>query len=487
MPRRRPASLVLALDLGSSSVRSALFADTGARVAATITSRHYSIRYSAAGAAELNPNVLLHCARACMAESLRSRSSSRRLSRIPIIAAAGSAFWHALLGVDRHDRSVTPIFTWADLRGAVDAAQLRRELDERLVQVNTGCMLRAQFWPAKLRWLRRTNRALFRRVARWRSPASWIFDNIFGVGSPSHSMASATGLYNLDAERWDDEMIDRCGIRLQQLDTIGDADRSTKRLREFRDATIFTAIGDGAASNIGSGADRRGTVAINYGTSGAVRMIRSKTAARKHTVPFGLFQYVVDARRVVIGGAISNAGNLRQWCVRELHVPNEQQALSRAAAADNPLVVLPFLVGERSPDWPENLHGTFTGLTQTTTATDLLRASETSTFYRLADIIDQIAQKHASITEVIVSGGILHSTASLHILADSLGRDIRISRELESSLRGAVVYSLQALGHNVGPLAPGKLVRHNRALAAKHRKRRTDQRALQSLLERAQS
>jgi gluconokinase len=409
------------------------------------------------------------------------------LSRIPIIAAAGSAFWHALLGVDRHNRPVTPVFTWADSRAAVDAAKLRRELDERHVQANTGCMLRAQFWPAKLRWLKRTNRALFRQVAQWRSPASWIFDNIFGVGRSSHSMASATGLYNLNAERWDGEMIDRCGIRLQQLDTIGDADRSTKRLREFRDATIFTAIGDGAASNIGSGADRQGSAAINYGTSGAVRVITSKAAARKRAVPFGLFQYVVDANRVVIGGAISNAGNLRQWCVRELHLPDERQALSRTAAAEDSLVVLPFLVGERSPDWPENLHGTFARLAQTTTATDLLRASETSTFYRLADIFGQIARQPASVTEVIVSGGILHSTAALHILADCLGRNIRISRELESSLRGAVVYSLQASGHDVPSLTPGKVVRHSRALAAKHRKRRADQRALQALLERAQS
>lgn len=485
MQHPRPRGLVFAIDLGSSSVRSALFTETGTRLAATLASRHYSIRYSADGAAELDPNVLLRCVRASMAETLRWRSSSARLSRTPIIAAAGSSFWHALFGVDQSDRPITPVFTWADSRSIADAAQLRRELDERHVQITTGCMLRAQFWPAKLRWLQRTNRALFRHVARWRSPGSWIFDNIFGVGNSSHSMASATGLYNLDAERWDDEMIDRCGIRLQQLDAIGEVDRSTKRLRDFRDATIFAAIGDGAASNIGSGADQRGTAAINYGTSAAVRIIRSKTAARKQKVPFGLFQYVVDAQRVVNGGAISNAGNLRQWCARELRVSDEQQALSRTAAAEDSLVVLPFLVRERSPD-PENLYGTFSGISQTTTANDLLRASETSTFYRLAEILDQIAQQ-TSVIEVIVSGGILQSSASLRILADSLGRDIRLSRELESSLRGAAVSALQALGRKVAPLAAGKLIRHDRALARRHRQRRSDQRTLQLLLESAPS
>ena len=82
-----------------------------------------------------------------------------------------------------------------------DAARLREQLDERVIQERTGCMLRASFWPAKLLWLRRTQPKLFRRVARWVSPAEWIFEEIFGVRACSHSMASGTGLYNFAGKR----------------------------------------------------------------------------------------------------------------------------------------------------------------------------------------------------------------------------------------------------------------------------------------------
>ncbi|MBA3883362.1 MAG: hypothetical protein H0X73_11780 [Chthoniobacterales bacterium] len=485
MAARRPRSLVFAIDIGSSSVRTALFTQSGARLPATFANRRYAIRYSPEGAAELDPMVLLRAARACTRETLLARSRSTALNPLPITAGSGSAFWHALLGVDQRNRPITPVFTWADSRSARDAADLRRKIDERDVQTATGCMLRAQFWPAKLRWLRRTNRSLFRQAARWTAPACWIFDDVFGVGDSSHSMASASGMYNLASQDWDEGITDLCDLHSDKLDTIRDSAVSAKRRLEFRDARIFTAIGDGAASNLGSGTDRQGVVAISFGTSGAVRMLRSRAAALAQQLPFGLFQYVVDARRLVIGGAISNAGNLREWCVREFHLPHEQQALSRTAAAHDTLIVLPFLVSERAPDWPETLRGTIMAVTQTTTAADLLRASVTSSFYRLAEILELMVPKPRLVKEVIVSGGILHSMPSLHILADCLARDIRISRELESSLRGAAIYALQALGHTVAPLPAGKLLRHDRALAKKHRQRRTDQRRLQSLLQQA--
>lgn len=483
MNQRRPKSLVLALDLGSSSVRTALFGQDGVRLADTLASRSYAIAYSADGAAELDPAVLLRATRLCITETLRARAASRALAEVPIIAVSGSGFWHGLLGLDRHGCAVTPVFTWADSRSKRDASQLRGELGERAIQLRTGCMLRAQFWPAKLRWLRRTERQLFHRVTEWTSPASWIFGELFGVSESSHSMASATGLYNLREQTWDREMCRLCGVRAEQLGAISDLGIAPKGIGGSPETAIFTAIGDGAASNLGSGADGPGSFAINLGTSGAVRVVMDM---RRHDLPRGLFQYVVDSQRVVIGGAISNAGNLHQWCERELRLPDGhgEQALSRTAAAADRLVALPFWVDERAPTWPENTHGTITGVTPTTTAADLMRATTTSTFYRLAAILDALAHLSA-VKQIIVSGGILHSAAALHILADCVGRDIQVCRELESSLRGAAIHALEQLGQTPAPLRAGRMVRHDRALAAKHRYRRHRQEALEDLFESA--
>ncbi|MEY2480764.1 MAG: gluconokinase [Verrucomicrobiota bacterium] len=466
------------MDIGTSSTRSALFDERGNRIAATSASEKYAARYTVDGGAELKPETLRRAAESCLRQTLAARTRSTLLRRVPIAVISGSGFWHSLLGLDNRGRPITPIFTWADARCADDAHQLREKFSEQKIHARTGCMLRASFWPAKLVWLRRTKPRLFSRVARWASPADWIFAQMFGATGSSQSMASATGLYNLKTRTWDEELCQYCRVDVDLLSEITDRSVSSSRIRkEFRDAQIFTAIGDGAASNLGSGASGGNRVAINIGTSGAVRMIKPR--GNRH-VPFGLFRYVVDDAREVVGGAISNAGNLRAWGLRELRV--DKIDMSRAGAATDPLTVLPFWVSERAPTWPEHLPGVITGLTQAARAPQILRAIVTSTYYRLADILELMETTAGRAREIIVSGGVAHSPASLRLLADALGRNLTICEELEASLRGAAMHGLERFGRALPSTAKGKTIQHDRALAAQHRQRRQRQNALEKLL-----
>ncbi|MDQ3118169.1 MAG: FGGY family carbohydrate kinase [Verrucomicrobiota bacterium] len=475
---RSAKALVLAMDIGSSSLRTALFNERGAPLPRSDASRKYSIDYTPEGGAELSPFVLRAAAKRCVAGTLRTRNS-----RPPVTTIAASAFWHGLLGLDQRGAPVTPVFMWADARSASDAAGLRSELPERRWQFRTGCMLRAPYWAAKLRWLRRTNPALFRRVKTWISPAAWIFRELFGVSLTSHSMASGTGLYNLKTRAWDTQLLASCHVRLDQLGEISDSASAQTGARE---AKVFAAIGDGAASNLGSGADSAGKIALNIGTSAAVRTMLRASDAGASRLPAGLFRYVIDEEHFLVGGAVSNGGNLRQWCRRELQLRGHdaaEKALSRVMAANDPLTVLPFWVNERAPSWPEDLRGTISGLTPATSAADIFRGATTSVCYRLAQILEAVeSMKGRAPDEIIVSGGVLRSPAALAILADSLGRDIRVCRELESSLRGAAIYALRKLGYQPRPLPPGRLVRHRPRLAERHRLRRAQQVALERRL-----
>jgi gluconokinase len=223
MPRRRAEFLILALDVGSSSTRCALFDERGLPIAGTSARAEYSIRYRADGGAELSALQLHRAVLRCVRETLRNRRGSPALRDVPVAAIVGCGFWHSLLGVDRAGEPVTPIYMWADARSAVDAAQLREELGEREVQLRTGCMLRAPYWPAKLRWLRRTQAPLFSRTRRWVSPAQWLFRQLFGAEGTSHSMASGTGLYSLNDGSWHEQLCAACGVNVEQLGIVSDA------------------------------------------------------------------------------------------------------------------------------------------------------------------------------------------------------------------------------------------------------------------------
>jgi len=288
-------------------------------------------------------------------------------------------------------------------------------------------------------------------------------------------MASATGLYHLARRDWDDELLEACRLTRAQVGEFDDVVPS-------RGSKIFPAIGDGAAGNLGSGATRAGLVAINGGTSAAVRSV-APVGAR---LPFGLFQFVIDPKRTMRGGAVSNAGNLRAWARRELRLPNDDREIERilstaSSRADN-LTILPFWATERAPTWPENLSGTILGLSQTTTAADILTAALEAVFYRLADILEMLERSVGQATKIIVSGGILQSPASLQLLADSLGRDLEVCNDQEASLRGAAIYALEQLGQKIPPLRFERRIRHNRARSRHAAEQRARQKALETLL-----
>jgi len=296
-------------------------------------------------------------------------------------------------------------------------------------------------------------------------------------------MASGTGLFNLETRQWDDKICRALQLSRKKLPRLAPAPViATSKSMPLKSVAIIM-IGDGAAGNLGSGASTKGVVAINVGTSAAIRVISS--AKRGRLAP-GLFRYVLDDQRFVVGGAISNAGNLREWALREFRIGKNSRAahesFSRNAAARDSMVLLPFWVDERSPTWPDDLRGVISGLNQTVTAIEMMRSLATASFYRLAQILEIMRATDQAGSRIIVSGGILRSPQAIRLLADSLGCDVEISRVQEASLRGAAIFALQQQGIRPRALRAGRLVKQNRALAKLHADRRAKQEALEKRL-----
>ena len=452
--------LVLAIDLGTSSTRTAFFDAEGRRLTHTTAQHTYPLITSADGMAELEPGALLGAVKMCIAESLRLRRGDPALTSLSIAGIGVSCFWHSMIGCNAKGEAVTRVITWADSRCREDAAELRKKLDEKETHTRTGCMLRASFWPAKMKWFQRAEERLHARVSQWMSPAEWLQFQLAGGANCAIGMATGTGLFNPTTLTWDPAMLKLVGLTEKQLRPLSDEPTIVtgplaQEYPELKNVRWFPGIGDGAASNLGSGATKPGLAAINVGTSAAIRVMREGKEAR---APFGLFCYRVDARRTLVGGAVSNAGNLRAWCMRELRLTDGPEIETALAARPEPthgLVVLPFWTAERAPTWNEDATGAIHGIRQSTTALDMLQAITEATYHRIARISDLLCADEKSAPKIIVSGGIQKSASALQRLANVLGQTLYPNDEPEASLRGAAVYALEKLGY---PIPQSKLV-----------------------------
>ena len=462
--------LVLAVDIGTSHVRAAVFDGGGNPVAGSRVSLPVRILTAAQGRATVEPDELS----TTVGEAVTRAATG--YGPAGIRAVGGSCMWHSLIGVDAAGRPSTPVLTWADTRSAPDAGNLRTEIDEPQVHAATGCMLRPSFWPAKLRWLARTHPREFSSTRRWMGAAEWLWGQLGAGRHSSSSMASGTGLFELRAPTWHEPLLERCGIGPDRLPAVSEEPRAGR----IGSGRWFPAIGAGAASNLGSGATGAGRAAINFGTTAAFRIVSGDPGAAP---PLGLFAYRLDLDRYVVGGATSNAGNLRAWCRKQLGLPDEatvEAAMARRPLPDHGLTVLPYWNGERAPRWRESVWGAVVGIGQSTTALDILQAITEAAYSRIAEIADLVVGNEP--VEIVVSGGGCRSRAELQRLANVLGRPVLAAGEREASLRGAAIFALERLGRVVPPPPLGELLEPDAVAVARYAEFRRDQAELDARL-----
>jgi gluconokinase len=440
-------SLLLSIDVGTSGVRAALFDERGHEVPGAQV-RSHRILPPVSDFAELDADTLVDE----VVKTLDDLITYHFHAAAQIDFITISAFWHSLIGIDADGQATTPLLTWADIRAATFAKNLRGKFDEPEIHRRTGCRFHPSYWPAKLLWLKQENTEKFQATRYWLGFAEYLCLRLFGETSMTISMASATGLFNQRMCDWDWNFVEALSISPDTLPEI--KSRTSLRLTDsfqFRwpalaEARLVTVVGDGAANNIGAGCGTKDKIALMAGTSGAMRV--AFEGEPPDELSPALWCYRVSELRVVIGGALSNGGGLVKWLTESLNV--DAASLQKQLAALEPdthgLTILPFWSGERSPGWPADARGTIFGLRQQTTPVEIMRATLESIAYRFALIaraLDQIAPGAA----IFASGNALRSSPVwLQIMADVLGRPLMFGGTAEASIRGAALLALEAVG-----------------------------------------
>jgi gluconokinase len=450
----------LGVDLGTGSARAFLFDTTGRRCGGVRL--RYTWRLSNDGAVEVDADTVVEVTFEAMDGALAHLPSSGRIT-----AVGFSTLWHTLLGVDGAGSAVTPVIGWNDTRATDAARALRARLDQRQVHQRTGAMLHPSYPPARIAWLRTTQPGLFSRVERWMSLPEYLWLRLTGAHVADVSIAAGSGLLNRHLREWDEEVCEAAGISAHQLGRIA-ADRATMvpghevpltggsgvappggaRWPQLRDATWRMPVGDGACANVGSGCTDARCIALSIGTSAAMRVI---LRAGEAAIPAGLWSYRLDADTALLGGAISNGGVVRSWMRSLLKLPDDDVELDTLLSARPPaahgLDMLPFLAGERTPDWPLHATAVIAGMRAATSPLDLLQAGLESVAYRLLLVRRLIADAAPSAATIIASGGaIRQSPYWAQLLTDVFGEPVRVAADAETSSRGAALLALRAAG-----------------------------------------
>jgi gluconokinase len=449
---------VLALDLGTSSVRALLFDRRGRALPDAIARRPTRLEVDDDGRAELDPEAVLAAVGDCLDEL-----SERGQLRDGVSDVAMSCAWHSVIAADAQGRPLTGALTWADTRAAGLVGELHRRGDPSRLQAATGAAPHTTYWTVKIPWLARNLRPA---PARYLGLAEYVTGALLGESGSSISQASGTGLLELASMRWHPEALELAGVDERALPALlapGWSGRlqgePARRWPALADATWHPPVGDGAASNVGAGCVTPDRAAINVGTSAAVRAIHQEPAPLNRA----LWRYRVDERRLITGAAFSGAGNLYAWAREVLALPSDQEteaALATVPPGADGVVVMPYHAGSRAPLDLAAGSGAIAGLSLATTAVEIVAATLEAICFQLAEGVEALEPSlgaRPGSMEVVASGGaVVASRWWQQTLANVLDRPLRVVDEPEASARGAALLALgQApepqAGHVVDP------------------------------------
>ncbi len=451
---------MIGLDIGTTGAKAVALDPDGKELSRARVS--YATMIPAPGWAEQDPDAVVDAS----LQAVRQCVDALGKHRARVAGISLSSAWHSLILLRKQGprfAAATSSITWADLRATEQTQVLKTQLDPLDVYMRTGCPLHPMYWPAKIRWLEDTlNKGITRRPAqaaniRFVSIKEYLLYRLFGVFVVDKSVASGTGLFNLESSSWDETLMEALNVEPVSLSEVVPTTHVLTGLdREAADAMglsastpVVVGSGDGALSSLGVGGMEEGVFTVMVGGSGAVRTA-SKAPLRDRKMR--TYCYHLTEGYYLPGGAINNGAIALEWYGREFlglqsgGLRNIDALLERVPAGSGGLLFLPFMAGERSPSWNPHMRGIIQGLDLSHTPYHVFRALAEGICFRLKTVFEALSEVAGAPSEVRVSSGLMSSFGFRQMMCDVLGVELSIPATEENSAAGAALLGFVALG-----------------------------------------
>lgn len=445
---------LIGCDIGTSGTKTVLF-DLNGRTVASAT-REYPLYTPFNGWAEQDPRDWWEATKM----GIREVIAEAAVDPAEIRGIGLSGQMHGLVMLDKNDEIIRPSIIWCDQRTGEEAAKLTDLVGyDKLISITANPAMTG-FTASKILWVKNHEPENFERCAKIMLPKDYIRYMLTGEFATEVSDASGMQLLDVPNRCWSDHVLDKIGIRRDQLGRVYESQEVTGRVTASAAAEtglaagtiVVGGAGDQAAGGVGNGIVREGVISATIGTSGVVFAhtdnISIDPKGRVHT----LCHAVPGTWHIM--GVTQGAGLSFKWlrdnffgaeCATADLLDRPANAVMDELAATVPagargLIYLPYLMGERTPHLDPDARGVFFGLNAMHTKKDMLRAVMEGVIFSLCDCMDIIRDMTGSAPETVyASGGGGNSTLWRQMMADAFGMDIARNNSKEGGALGVAI------------------------------------------------
>jgi glycerol kinase len=447
---------ILALDQGTTSSRAILF-DRDGRIAG-VAQREFRQIFPRAGWVEHDPQEIWTSQIGVAVEALAA--ASLQPSDVAAIGITNqretTILWDRETG-----QPVANAIVWQDRRTADACDRLRAEGAEDLVRAKTGLVIDAYFSGTKVAWLLDNVPGARERAEKGKlafgTVDTWLLWQLTGGGlhvtDPSN--ASRTMLYDIRAQRWDDELLRLLRIPASVLPEVRSSSEVYGEVTTdlgLRGVKVAGIAGDQQAALFGQMCVAPGLTKNTYGTGCFMLQNTGEQAPVSRHKLVTTVAWRRDGRtEYALEGSVFIAGAVVQW-LRDglglIRASSDVEALAGSVPDNGGVYLVPAFAGLGAPHWDAYARGTLVGLTRGTTAGHVARAALEAIAYQSADLFDAMHKDAGtSLAELRVDGGAARNDLLMQFQADMVGLPVVRPQVTETTALGAAYLAGLAVGY----------------------------------------
>lgn len=420
---------LLGLDIGTSGCKGVLV-DLDGNVKASLTTKH-SISQPQPGWAEHDPEknwweeiitIIKHC---LTASGINSKN-------IAAISAGGLV--PCLCPIDEEGKPVRPAILYRDNRAVVEVQELSEEFNLRLGTADV---------TPKLYWLKKYEPENYSKIKVVLNPHSYIVYKLTGRFNSDCDIANIFGgVFDLEKVDWDYDLFQRMGLNPEILppifrptDIVGTVTDEAAKITGLAPGTpVIAGNGDSFMSLLGAGVVDPGDAMLYFGTAGTMLVCEDSLvkSASGQAIRKGSVEFLAN---------ILTGGELTRWFREQLQLGEnipDYSGLEALAAQIAPgsegLIIIPHLMGERTPENNPLAKGVILGLTTAHTGAHIYRALMESFGYAL---LHSLEQTEAKVKRVVATGGGAKSRLWRQIVTDITGLPLEYVSKSDAALGNA--------------------------------------------------
>ena len=441
---------ILSIDIGTSSTKALLTTIGGSII--KFDTEYYSVQFGNNGKVEQNPEEVFSKVIILFNRILNNIETKN------LVAIVFDGILHSLIPVDKNGIPLSFALLWADTRSKEQSKKLRNLLNNEDIKSKTGCSIHPLYYPSRLLWLKENNQTIFKKSYKFISIKEYILKKLTGEYIIDKSTASGTGLFNIHTEEWDKDLLKFINLDKNKLSEVKEPTHILKIKNSIFRETPHRLIGvpviigssDGPMAHLGSCGLNQDYLSLTIGSSCAMRrlILKPKIINGKEA-----WCYYLANGYWLLGGVAHDGGIIFQWLKdnifstinnSELKISSIDEIAKSVPAGADGLFFLPYLSGERTPNYNPDARGTIFGLSYNHSWKHIIRASMEGTAYRLNTIYNMLS--NGKQYNIVLTGGIVHQPTWIKIVAAFLNKKLFLP-EIESvSAWGSSILALNALG-----------------------------------------